>query len=43
MNWDLRKKTIMVAPVGCSVLMYYYFDVDVVEAATAGRPPWPLA
>jgi 2-oxoglutarate ferredoxin oxidoreductase subunit beta len=31
-------KTIMVAPVGCSVLMYYYFDVDSVEAAH-GRAP----
>lgn len=31
-------KTIMVAPVGCSVLMYYYFDVDAVEAAH-GRAP----
>ncbi len=31
-------KSIMVAPVGCSVLMYYYFDVDGVEAAH-GRAP----
>lgn len=31
-------KTIMVAPVGCSVLMYYYFDIDAVEAAH-GRAP----
>ena len=34
----IREKTIMVAPVGCSVLMYYYFDVDAVEAAH-GRAP----
>ncbi len=31
-------KTLMVAPVGCSVLMYYYFNVDAVEAAH-GRAP----
>lgn len=31
-------KTIIVAPVGCSVLLYYYFDVDAVEAAH-GRAP----
>jgi 2-oxoglutarate ferredoxin oxidoreductase subunit beta len=34
----LKNRTIMVAPVGCSVLMYYYFDVDGVEAAH-GRAP----
>ena len=34
----IQGKTIMVAPVGCSVLMYYYFDVDGVEAAH-GRAP----
>jgi len=34
----LREKTILVAPVGCSVLMYYYFTVDAVEAAH-GRAP----
>ncbi len=34
----IKEKTIMVAPVGCSVLMYYYFDVDAVEAAH-GRAP----
>lgn len=34
----LRDKTILVAPVGCSVLLYYYFDVDAVEAAH-GRAP----
>ena len=34
----IREKTILVAPVGCSVLMYYYFTVDAVEAAH-GRAP----
>ncbi len=34
----LQDRTIMVAPVGCSVLLYYYFDVDSVEAAH-GRAP----
>ncbi len=34
----LKEKTIMVAPVGCSVLLYYYFDLDAVEAAH-GRAP----
>ncbi len=34
----IKEKTIMVAPVGCAVLMYYYFDVDAVEAAH-GRAP----
>jgi 2-oxoglutarate ferredoxin oxidoreductase subunit beta len=34
----IREKTILVAPVGCSVLMYYYFAVDAVEAAH-GRAP----
>ncbi len=35
---DVREKTIGVAPVGCSVLAYYYFDVDMAEAAH-GRAP----
>lgn len=35
---DIRERTIMVAPVGCSVLMYNYFEVDGVEAAH-GRAP----
>jgi 2-oxoglutarate ferredoxin oxidoreductase subunit beta len=35
---DLREKTIGVAPVGCSVFAYKYFDVDFVEAAH-GRAP----
>jgi 2-oxoglutarate/2-oxoacid ferredoxin oxidoreductase subunit beta len=34
----LREKTLMVAPVGCSVLMYYYMNLDSVEAAH-GRAP----
>ena len=34
----LREKTIGVAPVGCSVFAYNYFDVDFVEAAH-GRAP----
>lgn len=35
---EIRGKTIAVAPVGCSVLMYHYFNVDTVEAAH-GRAP----
>lgn len=35
---DARKKTIGVAPVGCSVFAYWYFDCDFVEAAH-GRAP----
>jgi 2-oxoglutarate ferredoxin oxidoreductase subunit beta len=35
---SIKEKTIIVAPVGCSVLLYYYFDVDSVEAAH-GRAP----
>ena len=34
----IREKTLMVAPVGCSVLMYNYLNVDAVEAAH-GRAP----
>jgi len=34
----IKDKTILVAPVGCSVLMYHYLDVDAVEAAH-GRAP----
>jgi len=34
----LKEKAIGVAPVGCSVLAYYYFDVDFCEAAH-GRAP----
>jgi 2-oxoglutarate ferredoxin oxidoreductase subunit beta len=35
---DVRGKTIGVAPVGCAVLAYNYFDVDFAEAAH-GRAP----
>jgi 2-oxoglutarate ferredoxin oxidoreductase subunit beta len=35
---DLQKRTIGVASVGCSVFLYSYFDVDVVEAPH-GRAP----
>jgi 2-oxoglutarate ferredoxin oxidoreductase subunit beta len=34
----VREKTVGIAPVGCSVLAYYYFDVDMAEAAH-GRAP----
>jgi len=34
----IQERTIGVAPVGCSVLAYYYFDVDFAEAAH-GRAP----
>ena len=34
----IKERTILVAPVGCSVLMYYYYNVDAVEAAH-GRAP----
>ncbi|MDR3071127.1 MAG: hypothetical protein LBU29_00790 [Endomicrobium sp.] len=35
---DLREKTIAVAPVGCAVFAYDYFNFDVTEAPH-GRPP----
>ncbi len=35
---DVRDRAIGIAPVGCSVLAYYYFDVDFAEAAH-GRAP----
>ncbi len=35
---DIQDRTIAVAPVGCSVLLYKYFDVDCIEAAH-GRAP----
>ncbi len=35
---ELREKTIVIAPVGCSVLMYNYLEVDGIEAAH-GRAP----
>lgn len=34
----LRERTLGIAPVGCSVLAYYYFNVDFAEAAH-GRAP----
>jgi len=34
----VRERTIGIAPVGCSVLAYYYFNVDMAEAAH-GRAP----
>lgn len=34
----LRERTLAVAPVGCAVLAYKYFDVDIAEAAH-GRAP----
>jgi 2-oxoglutarate ferredoxin oxidoreductase subunit beta len=35
---NVREKTIIVAPVGCAVLLYNYFDLDAYEAAH-GRAP----
>ncbi len=35
---DIRGKTIAAAPVGCAVLMYDYFNLDVIECAH-GRAP----
>ena len=35
----LREKAIGVAPVGCSVFAYNYFDCDFVEAAHERAPP----
>ena len=34
----IRERTIGIAPVGCAVLAYYYWNFDVTEAAH-GRPP----
>ncbi len=34
----IQDKTIMMAPVGCAVLIYYYIDVDMVECSH-GRAP----
>ena len=34
----IREKTVIVAPVGCAVLLYNYFDLDAYEAAH-GRAP----
>jgi 2-oxoglutarate ferredoxin oxidoreductase subunit beta len=35
---DIREEVIGTAPVGCAVLMYDYFDCDIIECAH-GRPP----
>lgn len=35
---ELREKTVLIAPVGCAVLAYHYFNFDVTESAH-GRPP----
>ncbi len=35
---DIQDKTVAVGPVGCSVLMYDYFEVDIVQTAH-GRAP----
>jgi 2-oxoglutarate ferredoxin oxidoreductase subunit beta len=35
---NIRDRTIGIAPVGCAVLAYDYFDIDMVEVAH-GRPP----
>ena len=35
---DIREKTIGIAPVGCAVFAYDYFDFDITEAPH-GRPP----
>jgi 2-oxoglutarate ferredoxin oxidoreductase subunit beta len=35
---DIREKTIGTAPVGCAVLLYDYFDLDIIECAH-GRIP----
>jgi 2-oxoglutarate ferredoxin oxidoreductase subunit beta len=35
---DIRERAVGVAPVGCSVLLYKYFDVDMLQAAH-GRAP----
>ncbi len=35
---DIRERTIGIAPVGCAVFAYDYFNFDIIEAAH-GRPP----
>ena len=34
----IRKRTVGIAPVGCAVLMYNYFDCDFQEAAHSKMP-----
>ncbi|MGA1874573.1 MAG: thiamine pyrophosphate-dependent enzyme [bacterium] len=36
--FDIQEKTIGIAPVGCAVFAYDYFDIDMLEVAH-GRPP----
>ena len=37
-HFDITERTVGIAPVGCAVLMYDYFNCDVIEAPH-GRPP----
>ncbi|MDI6728012.1 MAG: thiamine pyrophosphate-dependent enzyme [Thermodesulfovibrionales bacterium] len=37
-NLGIKEKTIGIAPVGCAVFAYDYFDIDMIEVAH-GRPP----
>ncbi len=37
-EFELKQKTIGVASIGCSVFLYHYFDIDVIEAPH-GRAP----
>jgi 2-oxoglutarate ferredoxin oxidoreductase subunit beta len=37
-HFEITERTVAVAPVGCAVLMYDYFNCDVIEAPH-GRPP----
>lgn len=37
-EFDVREKTIGIAPVGCAVFAYDYFDFDIIECPH-GRPP----
>jgi 2-oxoglutarate ferredoxin oxidoreductase subunit beta len=37
-EWDIRDRTVGMAPVGCAVLLYQYLDIDMCEAAH-GRTP----
>lgn len=37
---NMRERAILVAPVGCAVFAYQYFEVDGCEAPHGRRPPW---
>jgi 2-oxoglutarate ferredoxin oxidoreductase subunit beta len=37
-RFDIRERTIGIAPVGCAVFAYDYFDIDMIEVPH-GRPP----